>query len=153
MTDLELAKKEMRELLPPGSKVDAEARHRSKSGMTHDIALFKTSYTSDERTDITGRVAEILERPMKNNGIRVGGAGLDKGVHLRMELSKELYGSAYCLDGYENDEVKKVKAELSKKELKNHVDGLKTAWKPSDCKTEPSAKPEECDTQKRRRIL
>ena len=151
MTDLELAKKEMRELLPPGSKVDAEARHRSKSGMTHDIALFKTSCTSDERTDITGRVAEILERPMKNNGIRVGGAGLDKGVHLRMELSKELYGSAYCLDGYENDEVKKVKAELSKKELKNSVDGLKTAWKPSDCKTDDATeKQEERHTRQRK---
>lgn len=153
MRDLEQAKDELRNIIPPGSKVEGEIRRIGKNGMNYDVALFAVPHTGHERQEITGQVAAVLNMEVKNRGIRVAGNGLGATVFLREELSKTLYGSPRCLYGYENEEVKQAKAELSKKDLQAKVGELKTAWKPSDCKKEQSVEQTEPAQQVRRRLM
>lgn len=92
---------DLKERLPPGSHIRAEATHRSRSGLTHDVALYAQEQYGNRETEvnITHAVARALDMPVKNEGIRVGGAGFDKGGYLKMELSKTLYDDPYMLDG------------------------------------------------------
>lgn len=54
------------------AKLHAEVMHVSRSGMSRVIKFLSTDFD-----DITWAIARITDNPMTDNGLRVGGCGMD----------------------------------------------------------------------------
>jgi hypothetical protein len=82
----------LREMLPPFSEVLTVLRHVSASGMTRWIDLYAVI---DGRVEyLTGYAAQAMgeKRDTRGNqGIEVGGCGMDMGFHLVYNLGRTLY--------------------------------------------------------------
>lgn len=90
----EEVRKELLKKLKPGQTVYTILRHRSASGMSHEIsvmALCPTTYYKGDKTykvirpHVLDRLIVRLENGWKigtHGGIKVGGCGMDMGFHL-----------------------------------------------------------------------
>lgn len=86
--------KHLREGLPPGATVYCALKHVSRSGMMREISLH--SVESGEIRWLTGLAATALDMKVgKNEGIRIGGCGMDMGFALVYELAYALYPAGY----------------------------------------------------------
>ncbi len=99
--EYERVKTELKGLLKPGDTVFTKLNHVSRSGMSRDISLF---IFRDNEPRLLDYDASILTGyPLsKNEGIRIGGCGMDMGFALVYDLSHCLYGDGYeCIEGKE----------------------------------------------------
>lgn len=85
---------ELKGMLKPGDMLITLVTHVSKSGMTRDIRVF----TNDQR-DISYLVAKVLDKSIKNGGVRVGGCGMDMGFHVVYTLSSYLFHNGFTCTG------------------------------------------------------
>ena len=98
---VEYAKASLRESLPVGSTVYCVIRHVSRSGMTRDISLKALGVDGQGEpylSHLDGIAATVLDMRQRNNGIRIGGCGMDMGFALVYELAQRLYGDRYALN-------------------------------------------------------
>jgi hypothetical protein len=103
--ETEEAKTRLLEYLKPDDTVYTILCHVSRSGMMRSISLvIPTTDTQNgkERLGIYGithLVAQVLDYPRSknDNGLRVGGCGMDMGYHLVYSLSYVLFGDGYAL--------------------------------------------------------
>lgn len=85
----------IKNLVPAGSRIDFKLCHVSRSHLTRDIALFYTK-PSGELCELTYNVAGLLGLGMKNQGVRVGGAGMDMAWYLIREMGSKVYNDPYA---------------------------------------------------------
>ncbi len=85
----------IKNLCPAGSRIDFQLCHVSKSKRTRDIALFYTK-PSGEVCDLSYNVAALLGLKMKNNGIRIGGVGMDMAWFLITKTANLIYDDQYA---------------------------------------------------------
>lgn len=91
--EMEKAKEQLREMLPPGTKVLGCVKHVSRSGMMREISLY--AVVDGELQWLSGLAARAMgERLGPREGIKVGGCGMDMVFHLIYSLSRTLYGDA-----------------------------------------------------------
>lgn len=84
----------LRKILKPGDTVYTILRHVSKFGMSRDIDLYKID--GGEPMYLSGYAANALgESRSKDQGIRVGGCGMDMGFHLVYNLSRTLWPNGH----------------------------------------------------------
>lgn len=87
----------LRKSLKPGDTVYTVLRHRSRSGMFRRIDLYKLH--KGEPQYLSGHAARVLGYRMSDKagqeGIPVGGCGMDMGFHLVYNLSRALFGPDY----------------------------------------------------------
>ena len=94
----EEAREHLRAILKPGDTIYTVLRHVSKSGMSRDIDLYKM--TADGPEYLSGYAATALgERRAPDQGIRVGGCGMDMGFHLVYNLSRTLWPEGFTCIG------------------------------------------------------
>ena len=92
------ARGHLRAILKPGDTIYTVLRHVSKSGMSRDIDLYLMS--ADGPLYLSGYAATALgERRAPDQGIRVGGCGMDMGFHLVYNLSSALYPDGFLCIG------------------------------------------------------
>ena len=96
--DKEQALNQLRDLLPPGTKVYTTLNHVSRSGMTRDISMRIVKDGEIRSIDYLARIV-LGEKEAKNGGIRVGGCGMDMGFHLVYTLSYYLYPDGFTCVG------------------------------------------------------
>lgn len=93
MIDTEEARAQLREMLPPGSKVKTILRHVSRSGMTRAISPVV------DGEDVTWLVCKAFPKHFRRNarhdGITMGGCGMDMGFQLVYTLSHYLYPDGF----------------------------------------------------------
>lgn len=92
----EKAIEELKEVVKEGDTIYTILRHVSKSGLTRDISLIVIKDNRPLCIDYWASIA--LDLPLKNNGIRVSGAGMDMGFALVYDLSYALYTDGYKLN-------------------------------------------------------
>lgn len=96
------AREHLRATLKPGDTIYTVLRHVSKSGMSRDIDLYKM--TADGPEYLSGYAAVALgERRAPDQGIRVGGCGMDMGFHLVYNLSRTLWPEGHGCIGRERN--------------------------------------------------
>ena len=94
----EEAIKYLRKMIRPGTEVYTLIRHVSRSGMSRDISCFIVKAHSI--CTIDWHVQRVLDYPFsKNQGIKVGGCGMDMGYHVVNSLSYALHGMKDRGDG------------------------------------------------------
>ena len=81
--------------IQPGDTIYTTIMHVSKSGMTRDIKI--TLIRNNNPLDISYAVADLLDYKIKNNGVRIRGAGMDMGFALIYDLSRRLFPSGFGL--------------------------------------------------------
>jgi hypothetical protein len=86
----------LHKFVQPGDTIYTIVTHVSKSGMSRDIKMY--TIKDNEPVYLSGYVARALDLRLSNDGVRVGGCGMDMGYHLVMNLS-------YALHGYEDKNV------------------------------------------------
>lgn len=79
--------------LKPGDTVYTSVRHVSRSGMSRRIRLYITD--GDGIQDITWAVARILGDPMNDQGLSVGGCGMDMCFATVYNLSSALFQDGF----------------------------------------------------------
>ncbi len=98
----------LRESLKPGDTVHTVLRHVSRDGMSRRLDVYKFSVNKRKgafapngvsKDYLTWHAARVLGLRLRNddNGLTVGGAGMDMGFHVVYELSARLFSK----DGYE----------------------------------------------------
>jgi hypothetical protein len=85
---------ELKTHLKKGDTVYTKMMHVSKSGMTRDIQIRKIA--DDYPYNWTHLASIALDNRIKNDGIRVGGCGMDMGFHLVYNLGYVLYDDGYA---------------------------------------------------------
>jgi hypothetical protein len=90
---------DLRDILPPGSTVYLTLSRVSRSGMSRVIkCIAKTEHEGDagkweDMQDISWHIAHALEYPLvREEGVRIGGCGMDMGLALIDNLSYAVYG-------------------------------------------------------------
>jgi hypothetical protein len=103
---IEERKKDLKAWLKKGNyTVFCNLKHVSKSGMSRDIQFF--TIVNNEPCYLTYSIAEVLGYKMKDNeGLRVGGCGMDMGFHVVNSLSIALY----CNGTYTHEGAYKLKS-------------------------------------------
>lgn len=93
--------KELRELLKPGDTVYTKLNHVSRSGMMRHIEVLV--FRDNQPRHITYDVGRLLEYTQaKDDGLKVGGCGMDMGFSVVYGLSRALYGDGYpCIEDKE----------------------------------------------------
>ena len=91
----------VKDIVKEGSEVYCILRHVSRSGMSRVIDL-KIPGQRDGNCEIWTigyNVARALDYPYdrKNEGVKIGGCGMDMGFALVYELSQKLFGNGYKL--------------------------------------------------------
>jgi hypothetical protein len=95
--EVEEARKTLLNVLKPGDLVYTVLRHVSSSGMIRDISL--VVFDGERKYTLDWSVARVLGLPLsKNDGVKVGGCGMDMGLHLVYGLGSVLFRST---DGWE----------------------------------------------------
>jgi hypothetical protein len=91
----EEARKMLREMLPPGSKVFTTVLHVSRSGMSRTIRV--AAMENCEPQDISPFVAYAtgLKFDRDRGGVKVGGCGMDMCFQVVYELSHALYPDGF----------------------------------------------------------
>lgn len=90
---------ELRKLLRPGTTVYTILRHVSSSGMSRRISCVIVTGGKLRSIDwLVGR-ATHYKQDRNNEGLRVGGAGMDMGFELVYTLSRALYPKGYKCSG------------------------------------------------------
>lgn len=85
--------KRLREVVRPGETLYTILRHVSSSGMSRSISVMQVKGNGEIRdwtTLVAKAIGEKIDR--KNDGIKIGGAGMDMGFELVYRLSSKLYG-------------------------------------------------------------
>lgn len=118
MTKLTQAEREeslarLREWFPKGSTVYTVLRHVSRSGMMRHIGVIALQTRRKEHiaghpsadTEVVilhpnYHAARVLgyAQASQNDGLKVGGAGMDMGFHVAYGLASALYGDGYALE-------------------------------------------------------
>ena len=83
---------ELRELVPPFSTIYTVLRHVSASGMTRWIDLYVME--NDRPRGISYSAAMVMDDPLRtrgNDGIEIGGCGMDMGFALVYNLGMRLF--------------------------------------------------------------
>lgn len=93
--DREEATASLRELCPEGSKVYCIVRHVSRSGMSRCIDCYVIR--DNELIWISGYASKAMGMTLTQNGIRVGGCGMNMCFALVYDLSRTLYRDGYKL--------------------------------------------------------
>jgi hypothetical protein len=93
----------LRALLSPGDTVFTVLRHVSSSGMSRDIDLY--ILRDNEPLWLSGYAGRALgyRRHPQRDAIRVGGCGMDMGVHLVYSLSRTLFPDGHPCIGKGGD--------------------------------------------------
>lgn len=114
------ALKALREMLPPGTTVYCIVRHVARSGMSRRIDLYVMRDGAPRW--ISGYAAQVMDRRLgkQDDGIVIGGCGMDMGFALVAELSRELYP-----DGFE---CVNTKAEPRKCPSNDHSNRVETKF-------------------------
>lgn len=93
----------LRECFPEGSTVYTVLRHVSRSGMMRHIGVIalNTGEAGEEITvlHLDYDAARVLgyAQDRSNDGLKVGGAGMDMGFRVAYGLASALYGDGYAL--------------------------------------------------------
>jgi hypothetical protein len=97
--EVEAAREELRELLPPGATVYTIVRHVSKSGMSRSISFYVMRDNAPRW--IASLVAKATGSPFdkKYEAVKVGGCGMDMGFALVYDLSYVLWGKNFSCIG------------------------------------------------------
>jgi len=92
--DRDSALAQLREMFPPGSTVPVVLRHVSRSGMSRSISVL-----SPDARDVSFLAARVLPYKFdrKNDGLKIGGCGMDMGFAIVYELSATLWPQYPCL--------------------------------------------------------
>lgn len=86
----------LKEVLKPGDTVHCVLRHVSTSGMTRHIDFYKVE--GDGMRYLSWHIANLLDYKLaKQQGLKVGGCGMDMGFSVVYNLSSALYRES----GYE----------------------------------------------------
>jgi hypothetical protein len=98
MNDTELKKeatKYLKSVLKPGTKVYTITRHVSQSGMTRRISAF--AIVKGELVNLDWYIEKIglFKRHKTEEGLVIGGCGMDMHFHLVYELGSVLYPKGY----------------------------------------------------------
>lgn len=98
-SDQEKAIARLQKYLKPGDTVHTVLRHVSRSGMSRRIDIYKIE--DGEPIYLTASVADLLGLRCKthDNGLTVGGCGMDMGFHVVYELSFALYHKNFWCTG------------------------------------------------------
>ena len=75
--------------LKPGATVLTVLRNVSRSGMSRRIDLYTVH--KGETVYLSGSAAVVMGDPRPNDGIKVGGCGMDMGFHLVYNLGATLW--------------------------------------------------------------
>lgn len=86
----EYACKELRKMIKPGQKVFCILRDVSKSGMSRNISLYVVHKGELRNIDVLASDATAIALA-KNQGIRMGGCGMDLGFSLVYNLGAALW--------------------------------------------------------------
>lgn len=91
-------REQLREMLPPGSRVAALITHASRSGMSRHVRVFVGGKDDGGRiADLTGMVAVACKLPRARDGwdIVVGGCGFDARFQVVYDLAHALYPDGF----------------------------------------------------------
>ena len=93
--------KELRELLKPGDTVYTKLNHVSRSGMLRHIEVLV--FRDNQPRYLSWSVGRLLDyKQAEDDGLKVGGCGMDMGFSVVYNLSRALYGSGYpCIEDQE----------------------------------------------------
>jgi hypothetical protein len=85
----------LRKILKPGTTVYTVLRHVSASGMSRRIDLY--AIRNNKPVCLTGYVSHILglKRHHREDGLVVGGCGMDMGFHVVYSLSYSLFPKGF----------------------------------------------------------
>jgi hypothetical protein len=90
------ALRSLREHCPPGSDVYVTVTHVSRSGMSRNIKAFSCGINSDGKPEMQwlgGWISTVLGMPLtKDDGVKIGGCGMDLGFALVNSLSYAIHG-------------------------------------------------------------
>ncbi len=91
----EEAVENLREILKPGDTVYTILRHVSRSGMTRYIDVYV--FRDNEPRYISYWASKVLDWKMSRTqeGIKIGGCGMDMGFHLVYSLSHRLFPKGF----------------------------------------------------------
>lgn len=89
----EQTRKELRELLPPGTTVFSILRSVSQSGMSRRISFMIFRDNQPYHLDFSVGIALDRTRPDKGEGLKIDGGGMDMGFHVVHSLSYALHGT------------------------------------------------------------
>ena len=97
--DKQEAIKRLQEMLKPEDVVFTILRHVSQSGMTRDISLvIPTNHRGvDGIMCIDYLASRAMDMKIKNDGLRIGGCGMDMGFALVYDLAYTVFGEGYAL--------------------------------------------------------
>jgi hypothetical protein len=87
----------LRGWFPVGSTVYTVLRKVSASGMTRHIGIIAIVGPDDIRHP-NYATSVVLDLPLTDDAVKVGGAGMDMGFHVAYNLSHALYGDGYALN-------------------------------------------------------
>lgn len=83
----------LRKMLPKGSTVYCVLRHVSKSGMSRRIDFYKINRKRGDLSFLSGYIATVLGyKRHGDDGLVIGGCGMDMGFHVVHSLSYALHG-------------------------------------------------------------
>lgn len=85
----------LRSWCPPGTKVYCVLRHASSSGMSRSISFFVLKDNRHVQLDRSILQVGIGKFDRKHDGIKVGGCGMDMGLHVVYNLSRMLYPKGF----------------------------------------------------------
>ena len=94
----------LKQHLSTGDRVWCNITKTAASGMSRRIRCYiplNDDGTSDHKPtiyDITWHVANVLDWPLNDDGIRVDGCGMDMGFHLVSTMARSLFGDYKTLD-------------------------------------------------------
>jgi hypothetical protein len=80
----------LKKSLKNGTRVYTSIRSVSKSGMSRTMRVYIVG-KDKQISNITYSVSQVLGWTLTNEGVRVGGCGMDMGFHLVYSLSRTLY--------------------------------------------------------------
>ncbi len=90
----------LRESFPKGSKVFCHVDSVARSGMSRRIQFYQAGLDQKGQPFIfrcSYLVANLLDWPLNDDGVRVDGSGMDMGFHAVSCVSYALYGDGYAL--------------------------------------------------------
>lgn len=83
--------------LKPGDTVYTNVTHVARSGMSRRIRCYISD--QDGIHDITWAVARVIEEPMNDQGLNIGGCGMDMCFHTVYSLSYKLFPDGFGILG------------------------------------------------------
>ena len=121
--------RDLRKMCPPGSTVYCILRHRSRSGMQRRISL--VVLRKDMKRQIDYMAAKVMGYSVRDReeGIVIGGCGMDMGFALVYDLGRTLYPKGGPLS--KSNGIRQVQAKRDDPKAERETDGgylLKHEW-------------------------